>query len=80
MTEEIPLEDPEKYKFPEGYFRRLEKYYTNGARYSIVQGNLARRIREETDAEPEAAMDVSAILNRGDIDEARKKVEELLEQ
>lgn len=79
MTEEIPLEDPEDYKFPDEYFRRLEDYETGGSQFSIVQGQLYESIRNDIRYTDRDAMNVSRALNNGDVKSAKDILESELE-
>lgn len=80
MTEEIPLEDPSEYKFPDGYFERLQKYSTNGSKYSIVQGQFYETMRNDKRFKQEEMLDITRCLNNGEVDNAIQKTKQLLEQ
>lgn len=60
-------------------FEMLRSYETNGAEYSIVQGAIYDDIRESTHISGADAAQVSRLLNKGEVEEAEDKVNELLE-
>lgn len=71
----------EEYEFDtiDEAFQKLRDYSTNGPEYSIVQGNLYDNLRKSSYVSPVEATDVSRMLNNGEIEEARQKVDGLLE-
>lgn len=78
MADEIVPEGSE-YDFPEAYLNRLEEYETNGSEYKIVQGALYDWLKKDCRPSATEATNVSQLLNRGEVEEARELVNKVLE-
>ena len=83
MTEESPLRDKEDYEFPEYHFKKLESYKeihkVNSPLYNIVKGDLYDELRKDGRVSNGEAVEVSRMLNNGQVEQARETVNEMLE-
>lgn len=79
MTEEDPIKDVAQYQFPDQYLRKLEEYDTNSPHYSIVQGQLYETLRTDARFDATEALDVSRMLNNGELEKVEDFIYERLE-
>jgi len=73
---------PEEYEDPtiEDFFENLyAAEQTNSPTYNLWQGQLYDNLRSSTYVSDVEAMNVSRLLNRGEVEEAEELTEELLE-
>lgn len=80
MTEETPLDDIENYKFPEQYLERLQEEEPNTPHYNIIQGQLYESMRTDVRFDTREALNVSTMLNNGEVEEASEFIHERLEE
>lgn len=80
MTEEIPFNDVDDYKFPDKYLSELQELDENSPQYDIVQGGFYESLRMDARFDATQALSVSRALNNGDVDEAEDLVYEVLEE
>jgi len=83
MTEEIPERDPERYKFPEGYFEQLRELQGEDmGNFGILAGTFYRQMADPDEAafSEKDAMQINRLLQRGKIDEAEDEVYTTLEE
>lgn len=73
MAEDYRFEDTET------YFEELENYGEERPEYDIIQGQLYQHLRSHESVDTEMALSVASLLNRGEISEARKVVDQVLE-
>lgn len=64
---------------PMSAFRDLYKHDTNTPEYAIASGEVYERVRSAPESEGSDAVDVSRLLNQGQVRDAERKVEEMLE-
>jgi len=80
MTEEFPEVDVDEYMFPDKYLTKLREYADEHmGQYAVVQGGLYRALESDCRFSDREAMDVSRLLNRGEIDEAENFIYDKLE-
>jgi len=79
MNEEYPLDDLEKWDFPDKYFDALEELDEDNPRYDIVTGQVYELLRNDTRYSSKDALQVNRALGKGEVDEAWNIVEGELE-
>lgn len=83
MTEEYPFGDPDDFKFPGMYFRKLREWDGEHEGYkSIIQGGLYRAMADPQEAEfsEQDAMDIIRTLENDGIREAEEQVYQQLRE
>ena len=82
MTEETPKQVVDQYQFPDKYFSRLRELEDEDmGMYSVVTGGLYRALSDpdEPNFSEKDAMQITRMLQRGEIDEAEDQVYDQLE-
>lgn len=80
MSDYDDVFDPGDYSFPDQHLEMLYQLDINNPKYSIIQGDLYEKMRNDSRIDTCTAMDVTRFLNNGEVVKAEEKIFEVLEE